>query len=99
MKKKDLQDLRAKGTEELNKKAAEMGLELIKVKAKLLGSKEKNLKKVKFIRRDLAQISTIIREKEILKESNRKFAKTDDDENSYRKSCIKKDGKNCDRCG
>ncbi|KKQ97858.1 MAG: 50S ribosomal protein L29 [Candidatus Woesebacteria bacterium GW2011_GWB1_39_12] len=85
MKKKDLQDLRAKGTEELNKKAAEMGLELIKVKAKLLGSKEKNLKKVKFIRRDLAQISTIIREKEILKESNRKFAKTDDDENSTEK--------------
>ena len=85
MKKKDLQDLRAKGTDELNKKAAEMGLELIKVKAKLLGSKEKNLKKVKFIRRDLAQISTIIREKEILKESNRKFAKTDDDENSTEK--------------
>ena len=59
MKKKDIQDLRAKGTEELNKKAVEMGLELIKVKAKLLGSKEKNLKKVKFIRVRLQRLPTL----------------------------------------
>ena len=89
MKKKDLQDLRAKGTEELNKKAAEMGLELIKVKAKLLGSKEKNLKKVKFIRRDLAQIMTILKEKEILEsESGRKLAVSENSDKSIKSTKV-----------
>jgi len=66
MKKKEIQDLRGKTQAELKKKAEDKRLELSKIVANLKASKEKNLKKAKNLRRELAQILTVLREKEIL---------------------------------
>lgn len=71
MKKKDLSELRNKDVGELKKKSEKLRLEIVKAKADLTASKEKNLKKVKNLRRDLAQILTLIREKQILEEVER----------------------------
>ncbi|KKQ51952.1 50S ribosomal protein L29 [Candidatus Woesebacteria bacterium RIFCSPHIGHO2_01_FULL_39_17] len=66
MKKKEIQDLRGKTQAELKKKAEDKRLELSKIVVNLKASKEKNLKKAKNLRRELAQILTVLREKEIL---------------------------------
>ena len=66
MKSKDLQNLRGKTIVELMKQLADKKLELMKVGVNLKSSKEKNLKKAKNIRRELAQIMTVVKEKEIL---------------------------------
>jgi len=67
MKKKDLLDLRSKKTGELEKLLSKKRNELINTYVKIKAGQEKNLKKAKNIRRDIAQILTIIREKELLK--------------------------------
>lgn len=71
MKKKDLTDLRNKKTNELEKLLAKKRNELVNTYAKIKAGQEKNLKKAKNIRRDVAQILTIIREKELLEQEDR----------------------------
>jgi ribosomal protein L29 len=71
MKKKDLTDLRNKKTNELEKLLSKKRNELINTYAKIKAGQEKNLKKAKNIRRDVAQILTIIREKELLKKETK----------------------------
>ena len=66
MKKRELQGLRAKETVELKKLLPEKKVEWVKAKTGLKASKEKNLKKAKNLSKEIAQISTIIREKEIM---------------------------------
>lgn len=65
MKKRELQGLRAKEAAELKKLLSEKKVEWVKARADLKASKEKNLKKAKNLSKEIAQISTIIREKEI----------------------------------
>lgn len=71
MKKKDLTDLRNKKINELEKLLSKKRNELINTYAKIKAGQEKNLKKAKNIRCDIAQILTIIREKELLKEETK----------------------------
>jgi ribosomal protein L29 len=72
MKLKAVQELRTKEIEKLRKEAVEKELEFFKFNAEIKVSKEKNLKKGKNLRRDLSQILTIIREKELRKEGGEK---------------------------
>lgn len=64
MRKKSLEDLKSKDLTELVKEAQAKKLEIAKADVEMRAGKEKNLKKVKNLRRDLAQILTFIREKE-----------------------------------
>lgn len=66
MKRKEFNDLRSKEIKELIKKAEALRLDIAKTKAEMKTSNEKNLKKVKFLRKDLSQVLTIIREKDII---------------------------------
>jgi ribosomal protein L29 len=65
MKKNDLQNLRSKDISKLKGMVKDKKLELIKIKSSVKAGKEKNLKRFKNKRRELAQILTLIREKEI----------------------------------
>ncbi len=71
MKKKDLTDLRNKKINELEKLLSKKRNELINTYAKIKAGQEKNLKKAKNMRRDIAQILTIIREKELLEKETK----------------------------
>ena len=75
MRKKELASFREKDTEKLHKEAEGKKFEIIKTLSEAKASKEKNLKKVKFLRRDLAQILTLIREKEIQESEKTKSGK------------------------
>jgi ribosomal protein L29 len=66
MKKKDLQNIRTKKIKTLEKLVGEKKLELVKIRLAMKVGKEKNLKKAKNLRREIAQILTIIREKELI---------------------------------
>lgn len=66
MKKKDLTDIRKKDIKELGEMAVDKKKELAKATAEMGVSREKNLKKAKSLRHDVAQILTLIREKELL---------------------------------
>lgn len=72
MKKKDLNTLKEKEIEVLRKLLTEKIAEAKKTTSEMYSGNEKNLKKVKMIRREIAQISTAIREKEIVKEEEGK---------------------------
>ena len=65
MQRKKLEELKLKDLSVLEKEAEEMKLEIAKSDAEMRAGKEKNLKKVKFLRRDLAQTLTIKKQKEI----------------------------------
>ncbi len=65
MKKKGLKDLRVKEIDELKKLVSEKRKETSVIYAKVKTGQEKNLKKVKGLKKEIAQILTIIREKEI----------------------------------
>ena len=67
MKKKDIASFRSKKVDELKKLITEKKLETTKVWAEIKAGKEKNLKKVSVIKRDIAKLMTITREFEILK--------------------------------
>jgi len=67
MKIKEKNDLRKKEVLELYKLLADKKLEMEKASIDLSVKKEKNLKKVKNIKRDIAQISSIIHEMELAK--------------------------------
>ncbi len=66
MKKKELTNLLTKDVEYLTELIAKKRIEFTKTKAEMKVSKEKNLKKTKNLRRDLAQLLTILKEKEII---------------------------------
>ncbi len=68
MKRKSLQKLREKGIEELKKKVLAMKKEQVELVAKIAVGREKNLKSTKNLRRDIAQLLTLIREKELLEQ-------------------------------
>ncbi|OGM28080.1 50S ribosomal protein L29 [Candidatus Woesebacteria bacterium RIFCSPLOWO2_01_FULL_39_61] len=68
MKKKEKTELRKKTQEELVQSLGDKKLELQKAMTNMKAGKEKNLKKVKLIRREIAQISTIIHEMELMKD-------------------------------
>ena len=69
MKKKDIISLRSKEAIELAQLVGQMRLEIVKTKANISASKEKNLKKVKNLRHDLAQVVTLMREKQIMEKA------------------------------
>lgn len=71
MKKKEIKDLRKKTTEELFKLLENRRFEIINSRTNAKSSKEKNLKKVKLIKHEIAQILTIIREGELVKEEGK----------------------------
>jgi len=72
MKIKAVHELRTKDKAKLVKEAEELKNQIFKFNAELKVSKEKNLKKGKNLKRDLSQILTIIREKELQKEVEKK---------------------------
>lgn len=66
MKIRELQNIRTKGIDDLKKDLKEKKLTLIKVRSEIKIGREKNLKKAKNLGKDIAQVSTIIKEKEIM---------------------------------
>lgn len=66
MKKKDIRDLRLKSPKELMKMVAEKRKELAVFTSGVVLQKEKNVKKGKLARKEIARILTLLREKEIL---------------------------------
>lgn len=66
MKLKQVQELRTKSLVELKKEADEKRTETVKVRAEIVTGREKNIKRLKNLRHDLAQILTIMKEIEIL---------------------------------
>ncbi len=75
MKKKDLQDLKNKKIIELDKIVVKKRQESVLAHAKMKTGQEKKIKKVKNLRREIAQILTIIREKQILEKEGKKEIK------------------------
>ncbi len=72
MKKKDLQDLRNKKIVELDKIVDKKKKESIMADIKMGTGQEKKIKKVKNLKREIAQILTIIREKQIIEKESKK---------------------------
>lgn len=72
MKKKEIRDLREKKAEALANLVSKKKLELGQAVAKSKAGSEKNLKKGAHLRRDIAQILTVIREKEIAQKEEKK---------------------------
>jgi ribosomal protein L29 len=72
MKKKDLQVARNKKVSELKKLVSKKKQEVEVLQAKVKAGQEKNLKKAKNIRIEIAQLLTLIREKEIIKKEEKK---------------------------
>lgn len=66
MKKKELIDFRGKKHDDLVKTLSDKKTELDLNRAKVKIGKEKNTSKLKVLKRDIAQILTILREKEII---------------------------------
>lgn len=66
MKKTDLKSWRGKKVEELKKVVIEKRLLTLKTMVKVKAGQEKNLKKAKNLKKELAQMLTIIRESEII---------------------------------
>ena len=64
MKIKELKDLRIKEVKDLYTLVAKKKVEVIKNAVKISGAKEKNLKLLKIAKKEIAQILTIIKEKE-----------------------------------
>lgn len=68
MKIKELNSLRTKETDELEKLLAGKKAEVMKVQVKVKVSKDKNLKHVKSLKRDISQLSTILAEKRLVEQ-------------------------------
>jgi ribosomal protein L29 len=66
MKTRELNKLRKESYDSLAKMADDKRKEIVLNYSDRVAGKEKNLRKVKLLRRDLAQILTIMREKEIV---------------------------------
>lgn len=68
MKIKELNSLRTKDTDELEKLLSGKKAEVMKVQVKVKVSKDKNLKHVKSLKRDISQLSTILAEKRLVEQ-------------------------------
>ncbi len=66
MKKKDYTDLKSKSVKDLLKMVSAKTNEAAKKQMEIAGGKEKNLKVVANLRRDIAQILTLVKQKEIV---------------------------------
>ncbi len=66
MKKKDLIEIRSKKKKEIAKIIKEKKLELAKIRVKIASGEEKNVKKARNLRKDIAQLFTILKEKTLL---------------------------------
>jgi ribosomal protein L29 len=66
MKKNEVADLRKKELKELEKLLADKKLDFMKIQMNVKAGKEKNLKKAKNTKREIALISTLMREKEFV---------------------------------
>lgn len=86
MKKKDLKSLRTKDIKELKKMVETKRSEAANSHVKRLAGQEKNLKKVKNLRREIAQLLTIIKEKELTEEVAEKETKTKKETKSEEKT-------------
>jgi ribosomal protein L29 len=75
MKKKDLANLRTKTISELLKMSVERKNEADQEYAKIKAGQEKNVKKSFNLRKELAQILTILREKEITEQAKAEVKK------------------------
>jgi len=71
VKKKDFIELKGKEIADLLKMVKAKKTELAKLGPKVIAGEEKNLKKAAKIRKEVAQILTLIREKEILKKEEK----------------------------
>ena len=71
MKKKDLLIYREKDLKEVLKSLSEKRMEAKKAQVEMFGGKEKNLKKVRNLRKEIAQILTILKERELIEESSK----------------------------
>jgi len=71
MKKNELKTVRAKSSEELGKTLNEKKQDLGKIQLDLASGKEKNLKKVKNLKREIAQLLTVINEKTLIEAEKR----------------------------
>ncbi len=72
MKKKELIEVKKKDIDELKKEVKVLMKKKILTKANILAGKEKNLKSAAHVKRDIAQLMTIIAEKENLNNHNGK---------------------------
>ena len=68
MKKNELKSIRTKKIGELYGQVNKKKIELVKVKMEIVAGKESDLKKAKNLKREIAQILTIIKEKQIVGE-------------------------------
>lgn len=72
MQKKELNELKTKTVEKLKEEAEAKRLAIYKFKSELKAGQEKNLKKGKMLRRDLSQILTVLKEKEMTERKEEK---------------------------
>lgn len=79
MKRKELTDLRSKEMKSLRKMVGDKNLEISKKKIEVVTGKEKNLKVVHNLKRDLSQILSVIKEKEILEKLQPKSSEAKED--------------------
>ena len=71
MKKKDFNELKGKEVSDLLKMVKAKKSELAKLGPKVVSGEEKNLKKAANLRKEVAQILTLVREKKILKKEEK----------------------------
>jgi len=75
MKKKELTNIRSKKIQDLVKMVVEKKKEATMVYSKMKAGQEKNLKKGKNLKKDIAQIMTIIKERELSEKQESKEKK------------------------
>ena len=75
MKKKDLNNLKDKNLKDLREMVLKKKTEAVLAHAKIKAGQEKNTSLVKIIRRDISQILTLIRQKEIAEALEKKKEK------------------------
>lgn len=65
MKKNDYKNIKTKNTEDLKKMVSEKKLELMKLLSNKVSKADKNLKKGRNLKKEIAQILTLVREKKL----------------------------------
>lgn len=63
MKKRELQNFKAKAEKEISDAIAKSGRELVESRLKIVSGETKNIKMAKNMRREIAQLKTVLREK------------------------------------
>lgn len=69
MKTKEFGSIKVKEIKELKTLVSKKKLEVIKIQVKMHSGKEKNLKKIWALRKEIAQVLTLIKEKEFLEKN------------------------------